>query len=96
MATNPLISEIAIVIYIIIILAIMYKVTQYFYKRKDHIWYEPKQIPKSEKDQKYSLDIVIFDIETEKEYEGYFDNERQRYYSYNDSLVLGKFRWRYL
>jgi len=89
-------SEIAIAIYLIIILAIIYAVVQIFDKRNEPIWHEPEQIPKSEKNSYYSLDIVIFDVETEKYYEGYFDNERQRYYSYNDSLVLGRFRWRYL
>jgi len=96
MKTNLFTSEIAIVIYFIIAIAIIYKVTQNFDKRKDYIWHEPEQIPKSEKDQITSLDIIIFDVETEKYYEGYFDNERRRYYSYSGSLVLGRFRWRYL
>jgi len=96
MKPNILTSELAIAIYLIIIIAIIYKIVQIFDKRKGPIWFEPEQIPKSEKDQKYSLDVVIFDVETEKYYEGYFDNERQRYYSYSGILVLGRFRWRYL
>jgi hypothetical protein len=93
MTTNLLTSETAIGIYIVIAVALLYI---FFHKKEKSIWHEPNEIPKSEKWQAVSKDIVIFDIETQKYYEGYFDNERQRYYTFRHSLVLGKFRWKYL
>ena len=94
MTTNPLTSETAIGIYIIIAIVLLYVL--FDKKPKAKTWYEPFEIPKSEKGCNISKDILIFDIETQKHYKGYFDNERQRYYSYKHSLVLGEFRWRYL
>ena len=93
MKTNLLTSETAIGIYLVIAIALLYAL---FDKKNKSIWHEPNEIPKSEKCCNISKDIVIFDIETQKHYKGYFDNERQRYYSYRHSLVLGRFRWRYL
>jgi len=93
MTTNLLTSETAIGIYIVIAIVLLYI---FFHKKEKKIWHEPYEIPKSEKWQAVSKDIVIFDIKTQKQYKGYFDNERQRYYSYRHSLVLGRFRWRYL
>jgi hypothetical protein len=93
MTTNLLTSETAIGIYIVIAIVLLYI---FFHKKEKKIWHEPNEIPKSEKWQAVSKDIVIFDIKTQKYYEGYFDNERQRYYTSRHSLVLGQFRWRYL
>jgi hypothetical protein len=93
METNLLTSETAIGIYIVIAIVLLYI---FFHKKEKRIWHEPNEIPKSEKWQAVSKDIIIFDIKTQKHYKGYFDNERQRYYSYKHSLVFGSFRWRYL
>jgi hypothetical protein len=93
MTTNLLTSETAIGIYLVIAIALLYI---FFHKKEKSIWHEPNEIPKSEKGCAVTKDIVIFDIKTQKHYEGYFDNERQRYYTSRHSLVLGSFRWRYL
>ena len=93
MENNFFISETAIGIYLVIAIVLLYI---FFHKKEKRIWHEPNEIPKSEKGCNVSKDIVIFDIKTQKHYKGYFDNERQRYYSYRHSLVLGQFRWRYL
>ena len=90
---NILTSQTAIGFYIVIAVALLYV---FFHKKERRIWHEPNEIPKSEKGCNISKDIVIFDIKTQKYYKGYFDNERQRYYTFRHSLVLGRFRWRYL
>jgi hypothetical protein len=93
MENNFFISETAICLYLVIAIVLLYI---FFHKKEKRIWHEPNEIPRSEKGQAVSKDIVIFDIKMQKYYEGYFDNERQRYYTSRHSLVLGQFRWRYL
>jgi hypothetical protein len=93
MKTNILTSETAIGLYLVIAIVLLYI---FFHKKEKRIWHEPNEIPRSEKGCAVSKDIIIFDIKTQNHYKGYFDNERQRYYTSRHSLVLGQFRWRYL
>ena len=84
-------------IVLVTVLFILIAMLNLYYTKHEYVWHEMFEIPNTNTPiSNVSEDIIIFDLTTEKQYDGYYDNQQQKFVANKDkSVEIDYFKWRY-